>query len=48
MKTGDEEALKEDGYLPLYVDEDGRGRFSDTVSTDRGTENVVFVLKPTE
>lgn len=48
MKIGDEEALKEDGCLPFHVDVEGRGWFADSVSTDQGTENVVFVLNPSK
>lgn len=46
MKIGDEEALMEQGTLPIHVDDQGRGWFADSVNHSRGTDTVVAVVEP--
>lgn len=48
MKIGDEEALMEQGTLPIHVDDQGRGWFADSVNHSRGTDTVVAVVEPAE
>lgn len=48
MQVGDEEALMEQGRLPLHVDDQGRGWFADSVNHNNGTDTVVAVVEPAE
>lgn len=48
MQVGDEEALMEQGSLPIHVDADGRGWFADAVNHSNGTDTVVAVVEPAE
>lgn len=48
MKIGDDEALSEQGRLPIHVDDQGRGWFADSVNHNNGTDTVVAVVEPAE
>lgn len=48
MQVGDDEALMEQGSLPIHVDADGRGWFADAVNHRNGTDTVVAVVEPAE